>query len=173
MNARNALRSLVVAAALLAVPVAGCAGMPREPEILPTVGDTFAAPYDAVWDATLKGLGVLKLLVADKAAGRIETEPFPFAFTVGRAPARPRGPVHLASLDPPAGLLAQDGSDSHATQVLWIALHITVRRAGENRTDVLVEPRIHDRLVAGFTPGPTNNPWSDLFARIRSRLGTR
>ena len=174
MNARNALGWFVMAAAVLAAPVVGCAGMPREPQVLPTVGDTFTAPYDAVWDATLKSLGVVRPRVADKATGRIETEVFPFTFFMTDAPSRPRGPVRLASLDPGAALLAQNGSgDNKPTQVLWISMRITVIRAGKNRTDVLVEPRIHDSLLMGFTPGPTNNPWGDLFARIRGRLGTR
>lgn len=174
MNPRTAFGAFGMAAALLAAAPAGCAGVPREPQILPTVGDTFPAPYDAVWDATLKGLGVLKLLAADKAAGRIETEAFPFVFTLGEAPARPREPMRLAALAPHGPLLAQGGAgDGRPTQVLWIAMRITVTRGGENRTHVQVEPRIHDALVAGFTPGPTNNPWVDLFARIRGSLGNR
>ncbi len=174
MNPRTALGTFAMAAALLAGALAACAGVPREPQVLPTAGDSFPAPYDAVWDATLKSLGVLKLLAADKAAGRIETEPFPFAFTVGLAPAPPREPVRLAVLDPAAVRLAQGGSgDGRPTQVLWIAMRITVSRGGENLTHVQVEPRIHDSLVGGFTPGPTNNPWVDLFARIRGSLGSR
>lgn len=162
-----------MAAALLATPAAGCAGVPREPLALPPVGDSFAAPYDAVWDATLKNLGVLRLRVADKGTGRIETEPFPFAFVVGRRPGRPHQAVRLASREPDRIRLAQDGSDGRATQVLWIAMLITVRRAGDNRTDVLVEPRVHDAFLMLFTPGPTNSPWGDLFAKIRSSLGGR
>ncbi|HEY7678571.1 MAG TPA: hypothetical protein VIG69_15970 [Candidatus Methylomirabilis sp.] len=171
MNARKILGTLAWVAAVLAAAAADPAAA-REPQVLPTVGDTFAAPYDAVWDATLRSLGVLKPLVADKATGRIETEVFPFTFFMTDAPSRPREPVRLASLDAGPALLAQSGAgDNKPTQVLWISMRITVSRAGENRTDVQVEPRIHDSLLSGYTPGPTNNPWSDLFARIRGNLG--
>ncbi len=174
MNPRTALGAFGMVPALLAAALAACAGVPREPQVLPTVGDTFPASYDAVWDATLKSLGVLKLLAQDKAAGRIETEPFPFVFTLGRAPARQREPMRLAALAPGGVLLSQGGAgDNRPTQVLWIAMRISVIRAGETQTHVQVEPRIHDALLAGFTPGPTNNPWVDLFARIRGSLGAR
>ncbi len=173
MNARKTFPLFAFAAGVLAAAAAGPAAA-VEPQILPTVGDTFAAPYDAVWDATLRGLGVLKILVEDKATGRIETAPFPFNFVVGEAPARPRGPVRLASVGPATGLLAQSGDGgARPTQVIWVAFRITVIRAGENRTDVRVEPRIYDSLLSGFTPGPTNNPWSDLFARMHGYLGNR
>jgi hypothetical protein len=173
MNARKPFEVLALAAALAVAAVAGPAAA-REPEILPTVGDSFAAPYDAVWDATLRGLGVLRPVVADKTSGRIETEPFPFNFVIGRAPAPARGPVRLASADPAAGPLADSGSGgARPTQVIWVALHITVSRAGENRTVVQVQPPIHDSLLTGYTPGPTNNPWSDLFARVHGYLGGR
>jgi hypothetical protein len=170
MSARKIMEPLVLAAAVLAAAGAGTAAA-REPQVLPTVGATFAAPYDAVWDATLRSLGVLKPLVADKAAGRIETEVFPFTFFMTEAPSRFREPVRLASLDAGPALLAQSGGDNKPTQILWISMRITVSRAGENRTDLQVVPRIHDSLLSGYTPGPTNNPWSDLFARIRANLG--
>ena len=161
-------------AAILAAAVGGCAGVPRGPEILATVSETFAAPYDAIWDATLKSLGVVRLLVADKAAGRIETEVFTYTFFMTETPMPPQGAVLLASLAPRGVRLAQGGGgDNKPTQVVWIAMLITVSRAAENRTQVQVEPRIHYSLLAGFTPGPTNNPWVDLFAKIRSHLATR
>ena len=147
MNARKLLGPLVMATAALALVAAVSAAAPRQPMALPAVGATFAAPYDAVWDATLKSLGVVKVLAAEKAAGRIETEPFPFAFVVG-------------------------GSQNGNTQVIWVAMHITLSRAAEG-TAMQVEPRIHDDLFSGFTPGPTNNPWEDLFARVRGNLGVR
>ena len=173
MSASKIIKRLALAAAVLVVAAVGPSAA-REPQVLPTVGDTFAAPYDAVWDATLRGLGVLKPLVADKATGRIETEQFPFNFVVGQAPAPRRGPVHLASADPAAGLLAESGSGgARPTQIIWVALGITVSRAGENRTVVQVQPRIYDSLLTGYTPGPTNNPWSDLFARMHGYLGGR
>ena len=167
---------LVLMAALWLPGEAGAASRGREPVVLPEVGDTFDAPYDAVWDATLRNLGVLKLAVADKAAGRIETEPFPFAFTVGKSPAAPERLVRPAAWGPREASrlwLAQDGNDGKATQVLWFSMLITVRRAGATRTDVLVIPRIHESLLAGFTPGPYNSPWGDLFAKIHSFLGGR
>ncbi len=131
--------------ALVAVTLAvheGAAAL-REPVALPTVGATFGASYDTVWEAARGSLGVIRLPVVDKAQGRIESEPFSFAF-------------------PAAG---------NATQVLWVSLVITVSRADAQRTNVLVQTRVHDALLAGFMPGPTNNPWLDFFARIRTHLG--
>ncbi len=161
-------------AALLLPAITEAASRTREPLVLPQVGDTFGAPYDVVWDATLKNLGVLKIVLADKAAGRIDTEPFPFAFTVGSGPAGSPPRVRLVSLDPPPIRLAQDGNDGRATQVLWISMQISVVRASEaSKTHVLVQPRVHDQLLLLFTPGPTNSPWGDLFAKIHSFLGGR
>ena len=148
MRTRNVLGSLAVGMAVLVSVAAVCSAAPRQPMSLPVVGASFAAPYDSVWDATLKSLGVLKLPVADKAGGLIETEAYPFAFVVG-------------------------GSQNGNSQVIWVALRITLIRTGEDRTTVQVEPRIEDSLLNGFTPGPTNNPWADLFARIGSALKTR
>jgi hypothetical protein len=113
----------------VAVAAAGVAAL-RQPMALAAVGDSFAAPYGAVWDATLRGLGVVKTTLADKATG------------------------------------FQGG-----TQVISVSFRIQVVRAGENRTDVVVTPFIHDSLLSGFTPGPTNNPWLDLFARMHNQLG--
>ena len=148
MKTRKLLGSLLPSLAALMLSAGVAAATPREPQVLPTVGDAYAASYDAVWDATLKSLGVLRLPVADKAAGRIETEEFPFVFVVG-------------------------GSHTGNTQVIWITMRISVSRAADNRTLVQVETRINNALLAGFTPGPTNNPWADLFARIRANLGIR
>ncbi len=148
MKTRMPVRSLLLGVATLTLSVGVSVATAREPLVLPPVGDAYAASYDAVWDATLKSLGVLKLPVADKAGGRIETEEFPFAYVVG-------------------------GSQGGNTQVIWITMRISVSRAADNRTLVQVEPRINYALLAGFTPGPTNNPWGDLFARIRDRLGVR
>ncbi len=147
MKTRKLIGSLVPSVAALTLSVGVSAATAREPLVLPTVGSTYAASYDAVWDATLKSLGVLKLPVADKAGGRIETEAFTFPFVVG-------------------------GSHTGSTQVIWVALRITVSRVADG-TVVQVEPRIEDSLLSGFTPGPTNNPWADLFARIRGHLGMR
>lgn len=148
MRAKSFFGSLMVAVTTVALAAAAGRAMPREPLVLPQVGETYAAPFDAVWEATLKSLGAVKPVVADRAAGRIETAEFSFAFVVA-------------------------GSQAGNTQVLWISMRITVSRGGPDRTYVLVEPRIHDALLAGFTPGPTNNPWADLFARIRMNLGVR
>jgi hypothetical protein len=148
MNSKRLVAALMTALLAVALPAAGGLAAPRQPTVLPTVGDTIAAPYDAVWDATLKSLGIVKVLAADKAAGRIETETFPFVYIVG-------------------------GSNHGNTQVIWVDLRITMSRAADNATLVQVEPRIHDSLLNGFTPGPTNNPWLDLFAKIRTRLSTR
>lgn len=145
MNTKSPLVILLAAAAVLALCAPGPATAAREPLVLPTVGDRFAAPYDGVWDATLKGLGAVTLRRADKASGQIETEPFSFAFSVG------------------------PGIDG-GTQVIWVSFAITVARAGEQQTHVQVQPRVHDALMNGFTPGPISNPWVDLFARIRGHL---
>ncbi len=174
MNARNGLISLMVAAVVLAAALAGCATAPREPLALAPVAETFPAPYDVVWDATLRSLGVLRLRLAQKGVGLIETEPFPFTFVVGSAPAPPGGLLHLASHETSRFVLAQGGTGgTRPTQVVWIAMLITVSRTGLDTTHVQVEPRLHDSLLPGFTPGPTNSPWGDLFAKIRSQLGSR
>jgi hypothetical protein len=103
MRRPSRLRRLWLLTAVLALPpMADAAARGREPLILPQVGDTFGAPYDVVWDATLKNLGVLKIVVADKPAGRIETEPFPFTFTVGSGPGGAPGPLLRVSLVPGA-----------------------------------------------------------------------
>ncbi len=146
MNAKSHQAILLAVAAVLALGAPGPATAAREPQVLAAVGDTFAAPYDAVWDATLKGLGAVKPRRADKATGQIETEVFPFVFGVG------------------------PGIDG-GTQILWISFAITVAQAAGGRTHVQVQPRVHDALLNGFTPGPISNPWVDLFARIRGHLG--
>lgn len=148
MPSRSIVTVCVTVLAALAIAAAPGAAAPRQPTALPQVGASFAASYDAVWDATLRGLGVVKLVVADKAAGRIQTEPYTFIY--------PTGP-------------GQEGN----TQILSVALHITVQREAQGRTTVQVIPHIHDSLLLGFTPGPTNNPWSDLFGKIATYLGAR
>ncbi len=140
MNGGKKLACTLVALALMSTATYAAAA--RDPLVLPTVGNTFAAPYEAVWDATLQSLGVVKLLVADKGQGRIETEPFPFKVDFG-------------------------------DQVIWVSFAITVAADGAERTNLQVEPRVHDALLAGNMPGPTENPWRDLFARIGDRLGRR
>jgi hypothetical protein len=139
-------RALGVAALALAAMVAGAAA--REPMPLAPVSASFAAPYDRVWDATLKGLGVVKLLVADKATGRIQTEPYSFSYLTTSA---------------------QDAS----MQVIQVALQIQVSQAAGNTVTIQVNPELHDSLFSGFTPGPTNNPWTDLFSKIADQLRAR
>ena len=123
MTARKLFISLSMGLAAVAPAAAMTAAAPRQPLALPQVGATLAAPHDAAWDATPKSLGVLKLPIADKAMGRIETEPFSFAFPIGSG---------------------QGGN----TQMLWIALRIEVSQAGDARTNVRVEPLVHDALLA-------------------------
>jgi hypothetical protein len=148
MKRRNVLGSFAMGMAALALGAAVCSAAPRQPVVLPAVGATFDAPFDGVWDATLRSLGAVRAITADKATGRIETEAYSFGFVVG-------------------------GSQNGNTQVIWVSLRITVIRAADGRTIVQVEPRIEDSLLNGFTPGPTNNPWADLFARIGSALKAR
>lgn len=167
----SACRALLAAALILG---AGGAAAASDPQALPTAGDSFAAPYDAVWDAVLRNLGVVKLLVADKATGRIETEAFPYTFPVSRRPGFSPEAVRLAAVGAARARLAQEGGgDTRAMQVIWIAMRITVTRGGERLTHVQVEPFLHNQILQGFTPGPTNSPWGDLFAKVRSHLGLR
>ncbi len=177
MNARKCLSSLFAGAAILAPFFTGCASAPRQPVLLPPVAETFPAPYDAVWDATVQSLGVIRLRIAQKGVGLIETEPFPFTYVMGsNAPGRQEAPLLLASNDPGSLVLAQGGGSggTRPTQVVWIAMLITVSRTTPDATQVQVEPRLHDALIPGaFTPGPYNSPWGDLFARIRNALGRR
>jgi hypothetical protein len=105
-------------------------------------GATLAAPYDAVWDATLDSLGAAKPPVADKRQGRIETDVFPFRV-------------------------------DFANQVIWVSFAITITADGAQRTRVQVLPLVHDALLDDIMPGPVQNPWVDLFARIDDRLGHR
>lgn len=148
MKTRKLFGTITLGIAALSVAVAVAAAAPRQPMPLPQVADTLAGSYDAVWDATLKSFGVVKITTADKATGRIETEAYPFNYSIG--PGVPGG-----------------------TQVIWVSMRVTVARTTDNRTTIQVVPFIHDSLVSGFTPGPTNNPWQDLFGRIRGNLGAR
>ncbi len=172
MVVRHPCKVFVLAAGALAIGAVGSAAAPGTPQVLPTVGATFAAPYDAVWEATLKSLGAPILQVADKATGRIETDPFPFAYTAGRTPAHSPQLIRLAGLGGGGVVLSQRGGDGpRPTQVIWIAMTISVIRVAASRTDMQVEPRIFDSARADFIPGPTDSPWVDLSARISARLG--
>lgn len=145
MRSQKIFGQLMLAVIVVGLFAAPSFAVPREPVALPQVGVTFPSPYDRVWDAVVRSLGVVNLMVADKASGRIETEPFVFAFPTSSG----------------QGL---------STQVLWITMTITVRPDGNTQATVLVDPRVHDALFLGFTPGPTNNPWADLFGKVADRL---
>ncbi len=143
MQRKLCLVPLAAGAALIAV---ACAGVPRSPEVPPGLSETFRAPYDAVWGATLRSLGMAPLRVGDKASGRIETDVFAFVFSVGSG-----GP-------PP-------------TQVVWINLTVQVRATEPEATQVEIQARLHQTLLEGFYPaGDINSPWGDLFAKIRGYL---
>ncbi len=130
---------------VLAATVTASAAASREPIILLTVAESYAAPYDAVWEATLKSLGAVKPVVAEKAQGRIESDEFSFRFGFG----------------------------DEASQIIWISFAITVSGTDARSTAVQVQTRVHDMLLNGILPGPISNPWVDLFARIRGNLGLR
>jgi hypothetical protein len=130
---------------LLAATVAACATVPREPLILPTVVETYAVPYDVVWEATVRSLGAVKPIVAAKAEGRIESDVFSYQF----------------------------GFANDASQIIWVSVAIAVSRTDAQHTAVQVQTRVHDMLLVGILPGPLKNPWVDLFARIRGNLGLR
>ena len=130
---------------VLAATVAASAAASREPLILPTVTETYAAPYDAVWEATIKSLGAVKPVVAEKAQGRIESGVFSYRF----------------------------GFADDASQIIWISFAITVSGTDARSTAVQVQTRVHDMLLTGILPGPISNPWVDMFARIRGNLGLR
>ena len=142
MTVQRCAGSFLVGLVALVLAVAEGTAAAREPLVLPTVGATFGATYETEWEAARGSLGVVRLPVVDKAQGRIESEPYSFAF--------------------PAG--------GDATQVIWVSLAITVSRGDGEHTNVLVQPRVHDALLTGFMPGPTNNPWQDFFARMEDSL---
>ena len=133
--------------AILAVAIAhaACATVTREPVVLPRVDESYAAPYDAVWEAALKAVGIVRTVRADKVQGRIETEPYIFRFGFG----------------------------DDAGQTLLVSLTIAVRPAGDRRTEVQVETRVHEALLTGIMPGPFNNPWTDYLIRLRENLRLR
>ena len=133
---------------LLLVSVTILIGLPsaapaRDPISLPEVSETFQAPYDAVWEATLKSLGAAKPFIAEKERGFIESDLFFYYFPFG----------------------------SEASQSIMFSLAITLRRADAQHTAVWVQPRVFFMIYDGVLPGPTNNPWADFFARLRTNLG--
>jgi hypothetical protein len=80
MDVRKALGHALAIA--IAGGMAAGATEAREAVVLPMVGQTYAASYNAVWLATLKSLGTIQPVVADEARGRIETEQH--TFFIGR-----------------------------------------------------------------------------------------
>jgi hypothetical protein len=104
---------------------------------------TFSAPYEAVWDATLRSLGAVKPFIVQRERDFIESDPFFFCFPIG----------------------------SEASQSIMVSLSITLRRVHAGHTSVQVQPRVHFMIYDGILPGPVHNPWLDLFARIRGNLG--
>jgi hypothetical protein len=148
MRAQKRFRFVAMGVSLLALAAMVSSAAARQAMPLPTVGASFAAPYDRVWDATLQSMGIVKLLVADKATGRIQTEPYSFSYFIG-------------------------GPNGGSTQAIQVALQIEVRETPGSGVTVQVSPEYSSLLFGGFTPGPTNNPWADLFARIADRLRVR
>ncbi len=142
MNAGKLLECLLLTSAvvLAAHPSATAA---REPLVLPMVTDSFSAPYDSVWDATLRSLGAVKPFIVEKERGFIESDPFFFYFPFA----------------------------AEASQSIMLSLAITLRRVDAGHTIVQVQPRVYFMIHDGVLPGPVNNPWADLFARIRGDLG--
>lgn len=145
MHARNRLGCLLAVAATVLLARASAAPA-RDPLALPPVAEAFPAPYDAVWDATLLSLGgYINPSTADKAKGFVETDQFFFSF--------------------PAG--------TEATQTIMVKLAVTLRRADAQHTTVQVQPFVLSMTLVGMLPGPTNNPWADFFARLRTNLRRR
>ena len=144
MNAGKLLASLLMTSAVVLAAQTSPTGA-REPLLLPMVADTFPAPYDAVWDATLKSLGAAKPFIVQKERDLIESDLFFFTFPIG----------------------------SEANQSMMLSLAITLRRVDAGHTIVQVQPRVQFMIYDGVLPGPVNNPWADLFARIQERLGGR
>jgi len=142
MNAGKLLGSLLMTSAVVLAAQTSPTGA-REPLLLPMVADTFPAPYDAVWDATLKSLGAAKPFIVQKERDFIESDLFFFGFPFG----------------------------SEANQSMMLSLAITLRRVDAGHTIVQVQPRVQFMIYDGVLPGPINNPWADLFARIRGNLG--
>jgi hypothetical protein len=145
MHARNRLGCLVAVAATVLLARAPAAPS-RDPLVLPPVTEVLPASYDAVWDATVLSLGHLVNPAAmDKTKGLLETDLFFFSF--------------------PAG--------TEATQNLLLKLAVTLRRADARRTAVEVRPSVVSMTLDGILPGPTNNPWADFFARLRTNVRGR
>lgn len=142
MRIRTSHRCFLVMAAMVLTAHASAAAA-REPLVLPTVTDAFPAPFEIVWEATVRSLAAAPPVLADKAQGRIESGPFFFRFRSG----------------------------THVSQAVLVSLVITLSRADAQHTTVQVQPRVYFMLYDGVLPGPMNNPWADLIASIRDNLG--
>ncbi len=142
MNARKPLVCLLVVSVMVLMGRVSATAA-REPLVLPMVTDSFSAPYDAVWDATLRSLRAVKPFIVEKERGFIESDPFFFYFPFA----------------------------SEASQSIMVSLAITLRSVDAGHTIVQVQPRVYFMIYDGVLPGPINNPWADLFARIRGDLG--
>ena len=142
---------IAVAAAL----IAGCAGqVPVSPEVSPPAERVFRAPYEAVWSATLRSLGVIPPALVDAPHGRIVTGVFDFNLPVQAGMGR---------------------SGSVASQILSVSMDILVRPTPEGFTAVQAQTVVHHSMLTGFRPEPggPNSPEGDLFARISDRLNGR
>ena len=142
MRIRKSHRCFLVIAAMVLTAHASAAAA-REPLVLPAVTDAFPAPFEIVWEATLRSLAAAPPTLADKAQGRIESDPFFFRFRSG----------------------------TRVSQAVLVSLVITLSRADAQHTTVQVQPRVYFMLYDGVLPGPMNNPWADLIASIRDNLG--
>jgi hypothetical protein len=140
-------------AALVGLIPAACAGQPIYPVVSPPAATVFRAPYEAVWNATLQSLGVVRPVVVDQAQGHIVTDQFTFDMPV-------QGGMRGGSV---------------FIQILWVSMDILVRPAPDGATAVQAQTTIHDAQQYGFWPGAggPNSPEGDLFARIASRLPGR
>ncbi len=145
MRGRNRLGWLLAVAATVLL-VCASAAPARDPLVLPPVTAVLSAPYDAVWDAAMLSLGhLVNPSRRDKDKGFFETDQFFFSF--------------------PAG--------TEASQTLLVKLAVTLHRADAQHTNVQVQPYVLSMTIDGILPGPTNNPWADFIARLRSNLGLR
>ncbi len=126
-----------------------------------------------MWNATLRSLGIVPIRVADKAAGRIETDVYVFVFPVGKAVPFAHT-TRLAGLGADNLTLAQVGGGGNLpTQAIWATLSIQVRSLAPRATAVDIQTHINHALHYGLYPGGSDiapGPWADVFSRIRAQL---
>ena len=75
------LRAGALAAMVGLIPAA-CAGQPIYPVVSPPAATAFRAPYEAVWNAALQSLGIVRPVLVDRAQGHIVTDQFTFDMPV-------------------------------------------------------------------------------------------